>query len=193
MNLDLYHRLLAGEPCAAQLAPRALWKLSGPDATRYLNGQVTNDVTQLKDGQALYGFSDPYQRSLFDLLTEVKGCGPKIGLSLLSELGADGLEEAILHQDPRSLARATGVGPRLADRLILELKDKIGQEASRRRTMAVVSGGRPVASVPNDPLIEALMGLGYRRAEAELAAVRARDESLELEEQIRIALRGLAK
>ena len=54
MNLDIYHRILAGESLTAILSPRALWKLSGPDAARYLNGQVTNDVTHLADGQACY-------------------------------------------------------------------------------------------------------------------------------------------
>lgn len=54
MNLDIYRRVLAGEPQAALLSPRALWKLSGPDAERYLNGQVTSDVTRLADGQAQY-------------------------------------------------------------------------------------------------------------------------------------------
>ncbi len=54
LDLDIYRRLLAGESFVAPLAPRALWKLRGPDATRYLNGQVTNDLTPLADGQALY-------------------------------------------------------------------------------------------------------------------------------------------
>ena len=54
MNLDIYHRVLAGETLATLLSPRALWKLSGPDAIRYLNGQITNDVTRLAVGHALY-------------------------------------------------------------------------------------------------------------------------------------------
>ena len=54
MNLDVYHRVLAGETLTALLSPRALWRLSGPDATRYLNGQVTNDITRLADGHACY-------------------------------------------------------------------------------------------------------------------------------------------
>jgi len=54
MNLDAYHRILAGEAVSALLLPRALWRLTGPDATRYLNGQVTNDVTRLTDGCASY-------------------------------------------------------------------------------------------------------------------------------------------
>jgi folate-binding protein YgfZ len=54
MDLEVYHRILAGEPAIAVLSPRALWRLTGPDATRYLNGQVTNDVTRLADGRACY-------------------------------------------------------------------------------------------------------------------------------------------
>jgi folate-binding protein YgfZ len=54
MNLDVYRRILAGESPTAVLSPRALWRLTGPDAPRYLNGQVTNDVTRLADGQACY-------------------------------------------------------------------------------------------------------------------------------------------
>ncbi len=54
LNLDLYRRVLAGETASFRLAPRALWKLSGPDATRYLNGQVTNDVALLASGQSIY-------------------------------------------------------------------------------------------------------------------------------------------
>jgi len=54
MNVDIYRRILAGESLTASLSPRALWKLSGPDATRYLNGQVTNDITHLADGTACY-------------------------------------------------------------------------------------------------------------------------------------------
>jgi folate-binding protein YgfZ len=54
MNLNIYHRILAGESVTAVLSPRALWRLNGPDAARYLNGQVTNDVTQLADGKACY-------------------------------------------------------------------------------------------------------------------------------------------
>jgi len=54
MNIDSYNRILAGESLTAVLSPRALWRLTGPDASRYLNGQVTNDVTRLADGQACY-------------------------------------------------------------------------------------------------------------------------------------------
>src|SRR5579862_7871035 len=82
-----------------------------------------------EDGVYLFGFLQPFQRRLFDLLLTVKGCGPKVGLSLLGQVGEDSIANAILAQDPKILTRATGVGPRLAERIVLELKDKIQEEA----------------------------------------------------------------
>src|SRR5437016_3561409 len=81
-----------------------------------------------EDDVSLYGFLEPFQRRLFDLLLTVKGCGPKIGLSLIGQLGEDAVCGAILTQDARALSRATGVGARLAERIILELKEKMAQE-----------------------------------------------------------------
>src|SRR5471032_1243305 len=81
-----------------------------------------------EDGVSLYGFLLPFQRRLFDLLLSVKGCGPKEGLALIGQLGEDTVASAILGQDARVLARATGVGARLAERIILELKDKMHEE-----------------------------------------------------------------
>src|SRR5687767_557753 len=78
-----------------------------------------------EDSVTLYGFLDRFQRRLFDLLMEVKGCGPRIALALIGQLGEDEVANAIIVQDPRILARATGVGPKLAERIILELRSKM--------------------------------------------------------------------
>jgi Holliday junction DNA helicase RuvA len=141
-----------------------------------------------EDGVTLYGFAEPGQRRLFDLLMEVKGCGPKIGLALLGQLGEETVTAAIAGQDARQLARASGVGPRLAERIILELKDKISEEVLLSRAAASVA--RPVAA--SDEVVEALMALGYRRTEAESAADSAGSEG-SVEERIRAALRVLGK
>ncbi len=143
-----------------------------------------------EDGVALYGFAEPFERRLFDLLLEVKGCGPKIGLALLGQLGADAVAGAIQAQDTRALCRATGVGPRLAERIALELRDKIQEEALARK--ARTASRRPTAA-PDDELVDALLSLGYRRAEAEAAAEQARAQAEGVEEQLRIALRRLAR
>lgn len=140
-----------------------------------------------EDGVTLYGFSEAGQRRLFDLLMEVKGCGPKIGLALLGQLGEETVTAAIAGQDARQLARATGVGPRLAERIILELKDKISEEMLLAR-----ASGVKLKSAPADEVVEALMALGYRRIEAENAADSAGSEG-SVEERIRAALRVLGK
>ncbi len=138
-----------------------------------------------EDGVTLYGFLLASQRRLFDLLLEVKGCGPKIGLSLIGQLGEESVSAAILAQDARVLARATGVGARLAERIILELKDKIAEESFLQRVV-----GTKTATI-DDEVVEALLALGYRRPEAEAAAKAASEGTVE--ERIREALRKLAK
>ncbi|MFN3683066.1 MAG: Holliday junction branch migration protein RuvA [Fimbriimonadaceae bacterium] len=143
-----------------------------------------------EDGVTLYGFADAFQRRLFDLLLEVKGCGPKIGLALIGQLGEDAVAGAIQAQDTRALCRATGVGPRLAERIALELRDKIQEEALARRAQA---SARRAPAAPDDELVDALLSLGYRRAEAEAAAEAARSQADGVEEQLRIALRSLAR
>lgn len=145
-----------------------------------------------EDGVSLYGFLEIFQRRLFDLLMTVKGCGPKVGLSLIGTVGEEAVAGAILAQDPRVLSRAPGVGARLAERIILELKEKIGEEQFQRKVMAAVAAV-PVRHLPADELVEALLALGYRRGEAENAANEARDNADNVEEQLRHALRVLKK
>ncbi len=153
--------------------------------------QVVLFIRQIfrEDGVTLCGFLVPFQRRVFDLLLEVKGCGPKVALALIGQLGEESVAAAILGQDAKSLARATGVGPRLAERIILELKDKMAQEKFQRAVE--VSNSRPKA--PEDEVVDALLALGYRRAEAEDAATRAGEASSDVEGRLRAALQLLRK
>ncbi len=144
-----------------------------------------------EDGVSLYGFLLPFQRRLFDLLLSVKGCGPKVGLALIGQVGEDAVANAILGQDSRSLIRATGVGARLAERIILELKDKI-QEESLLRKISSATAPKKIA-VPSDELVDALLSLGYRRNEAESAADEARSQASDVQDQLKIALRLLQR
>lgn len=146
-----------------------------------------------EDGVTLYGFLNAWQRRLFDLLTEVKGCGPKIALSLIGQLGEDSVASAIASQDARALARAQGVGPRLGERIILELKDKLVEENLARMVDQARAPRATPGSGPSDELVDALIGLGYRRLEAEAAARQARDESETVEGQLKAALRSLSR
>ncbi len=158
-----------------------------------LDVEVTLLVRQIfrEDGVSLYGFLEPFQRRLFDLLMTVKGCGPKVGLSLLGMIGEDAVAGAIQTQDAKVLTRATGVGARLAERIILELREKIGEEQFARRVQAAAVVKTPTAQA--DELVDALLALGYRRGEAESAATEAREQAEGVEEQLRHALKVLRK
>jgi holliday junction DNA helicase RuvA len=160
-----------------------------------LGEQVTLLTRQIfrEDGVTIYGFLQPFQRRLFDLLLTVQGCGPKASLALLGQIGEDSVAGAILSQDARTLTRATGVGPKLAERIILELKTKIQEEALTRKIEASVSPKRKSAATVSDELVDALLALGYRRGEAENAAKEAKEQSEDVQEQLRFALRLLQR
>jgi Holliday junction DNA helicase RuvA len=113
----------------------------------------------------LYGFIDRAERDWFRLLTTVQGVGARLALAILSVLAPEPLGLAILAQDKAALAQADGVGPRLAERIANELRDKIG---------AFPPAAAPAAAAPAPPAVEgaaadavaALVNLGYRRSEA---------------------------
>lgn len=139
-----------------------------------------------EDAVTLYGFATEFQRRVFDLLLEVKGCGPRIALALIGQVGAEQVATAIVAQDARSLTAASGVGARLAERILLELKDKMSAEQFQQRVIGQIGKSKPTVA---DELVDALMSLGYRRGEAENLAESARDKAPTVEEQLRIALR----
>lgn len=146
-----------------------------------------------EDSITLYGFLTGHERRLFDLLTEVNGCGPKSALALIGQLGEETVTASILSQDAKTLTRAPGVGPKLADRIILELKEKIAQENLHRKLERAMLPKAAVRAGKEDTLVEALLALGYRRQEAEAAAHEAREQVDGVEEQLKVALRGLVK
>ncbi len=151
---------------------------------------VTLVIRQIfrEDSVSLYGFSNWQQRNLFDLLLDVKGCGPKFAMALLGTLGPQAIAQAIQINDTHALSRAPGIGPRLAERIALELKDKI-----QEHIFEVKVASQPVQSRGEDDLVSALLALGYRRFEAESAAQAAKESASGLEEQLKHALQALKK
>jgi len=121
----------------------------------------------------LYGFVTLEERDWFRLLTTVQGVGARLALALLGTLAPAALAEAVLVQDKTSLTRASGVGPKLAQRIVSELKDKVGGIALAAG--ASVAEGEPKGAVAD--AVSALVNLGYRRAEA-LGAVSGAARSL---------------
>ncbi|HLI13578.1 MAG TPA: Holliday junction branch migration protein RuvA [Alphaproteobacteria bacterium] len=144
-----------------------------PDAGASASLAIETHVSQ--DHIHLYGFADAAERSWFRLLTTVQGVGAKVALSILSVLEPAQLVQAIAAQDKAAIARAQGVGPKLAARIAAELKDKVGGMALGPAALAASAGA--AVTVDLDPAaadaVSALVNLGYRRSEAFGAVVEA--------------------
>lgn len=137
----------------------------------------------------LYGFLDAAERDWFRLLQSVQGVGPRVALAVLGVLGTDGLVRAVAAADKAAVARANGVGPKLAQRIVTELKDKVAE------TLPVAAAGAPVGG-PGDDAVSALVNLGYSRGEAYEAVVgaaRVLGPDARLAELVRAGLRELAR
>lgn len=130
-------------------------------------------VIYREDAQTLYGFTSAEERDFFRLMIEhVTGVGPKMALSIMSRLALPSLEAAIRAGDVNSLARCQGIGKKTAERLVVELRSKVGGDASA----APVDGGPGGESVPATPhrdAVAALVALGYKTADADQAVRRA--------------------
>jgi len=136
-----------------------------------------------EDSMTLYGFADAHEQRLFQTLIGVSGVGPKVGLALLSVSGADELAYAIVQGNAAALARAPGVGQKLASRIVLELREKLGAGAP---------AGIP--GVESEEVVAALMGLGYSQAVAADAVARIDlPAAAPIEEKVRLALSHFAR
>ena len=139
-----------------------------------------------EDALQLFGFSDAGERALFLLLLSVAGVGPKLALNILSGMPAEELVEALDAGDVARLVSIPGVGKKTAERLVLELREKMGLHKARTGAAARVTGVEPEA-------VSALVNLGYRRPDAERAVKAAAAEgSGDLERVIRDALKRLS-
>ena len=147
-----------------------------------------------EDAMILYGFLTKDDLQLFKLLISVSGIGPKGGLAILSALSADDLRFAIMSGDAKAISRAPGVGARTAQRLILELKDKLSLEDAFEQKLA--KNDNPVqnkAKGAKNEAIEALVALGYSSSEAlkALNGIEITDDT-DVEDILKAALKNMA-
>lgn len=121
-----------------------------------------------EDAQLLFGFSDADSLKLFDLLTGVSGVGPKLGLALLSAMPPSAVAQGLLSGDVKLLSSVSGVGKKTAERLVLELQNKVPEHLAAG---AATGGARParVDSTAGRDAVDALLALGFREAQVRAA------------------------
>jgi Holliday junction DNA helicase RuvA len=171
------------------------YRVAIPLSTFYRLGEPGGEVTLLththvrEDTLALFGFLTAAEQALFERLIAVSGVGPKLALSILSGIEAPDLVAALRASDVARLTRIPGVGKKTAERLVLELKDKVqGLAASEEAAPA----GRAPSS--REDLVSALVHLGYSRPEAERGVDRAlkEDTTGRFEDLLRLSLRTVS-
>jgi holliday junction DNA helicase RuvA len=156
-------------------------------------GSVTLHTEMLvsEDSIRLMGFATASERDWFRLLTSVQGVGAKVALAILSILSPEEVQTAVARADSAMIARANGVGPKLAQRIVNELKDKAGGVA-----LGSGGAGAPAAGGAAQDAVSAMLNLGFKPAEASAAVNAAADElcaSATLDALVRLALRKAAK
>jgi Holliday junction DNA helicase RuvA len=172
-------RLLRKEPQEAVVDVGGVgYRVAIPLSTFYRIGEPGDEVTLLththvrEDALALFGFLTAAEQALFERLIGVSGVGPRLALSILSGIEAPDLVAALRSSDVVRLTRIPGVGKKTAERLVLELKDKMAGLAAAEEAAPAAS---PAAS-PKEDLVSALVHLGYSRTEAEKGVDRALKE-----------------
>jgi len=137
-----------------------------------------------EDAQLLYGFATAQERSAFRELVKVAGVGPRTALAVLSGMGVQDLAQAITLQEAGRLVKVPGIGKKTAERLLLELKGKLGAELS--------GAGALVKNDAQGDILQALLALGYNDKEA-AAALKALPADVAVSDGIRLALKALGK
>lgn len=167
------------------------YEIDVPMSTFYnlpAHGQEVTLLTQMivrEDAQLLFGFLSAEEREAFRLLLKVSGIGARTALSILSGLSVTDLVNAVAMQESALLTKVPGIGKKTAERLLLELKDKL------TGTLADAGISSPAGSTMTD-IINALIGLGYSEREARLA-VKKLPEDTTVSDGIRLALQGMGK
>jgi len=157
---------------------------------------VTHFVVR-EDAQLLYGFIDERDRILFRKLIRVNGVGPKLALTILSGMDSNSFVRCIQRDDISSLMALPGVGKKTAERLLVEMRDKLSDWLAQAGGSEVDPGGSPVIELHSDIVADAegaLIALGYRPQEASRVVAAVNDDSInDSEELIRLALKSMVK
>jgi Holliday junction DNA helicase RuvA len=188
LEIALDHAVVevGGVGLAVVAAPNTLAGLRRGEQARLATVLVVRE-----DSLTLFGFTDAEQRELFGLLQSVAGIGPRLALATLAVLSPDDVTRALLDGDTKVLTRVPGIGPKVAQRMVLELKDKVVATAFT----AAATLPKPVAGTRRDEVVEALVGLGFtpRPAETAVDAALAGDAGADAATLLRSALATLGR
>lgn len=147
-----------------------------------------------EDAQLLYGFYSESERQLFRSLIKINGVGPKLALTILSGISFEEFTRCVMDDDAKALTALPGVGKKTAERLIIELRDKIGKELDS--VLPTITGATSSSSYKADPVsdaVSALVSLGYKAQEASRMVRGIESEGMSTEDIIRESLQGLVK
>lgn len=187
LEIGLDHAVVevGGVGFAVQATPGTLAGLR-----RGAEGRLSTALVVREDSFTLFGFADDEERELFGLLQTVSGIGPRIALAALAVLSPDALRRALVDGDLTTLTRVPGIGRKGAERLALELRDKVVAPTAAPATLPVTANG---ANPRRDEVVEALVGLGFAGKPAEHAvdAAVAADASADASALLRAALTRL--
>ena len=174
------------------------YEISASMTTVYDLPQIGEKVTLFthflvkEDSQTLYGFIDKNERALFRVLIKVNGIGPKMALAILSSMSSEELIINVQESDVTALTKIPGVGKKTAERLIIELRDKLGQ-AAKNDLFSAPAVLRQVQADPRQEAEAALISLGYKPQEAAKAISGVPMDAASSEDVIRAALKGMLR
>ncbi|MGI6203910.1 MAG: Holliday junction branch migration protein RuvA [Anaerovoracaceae bacterium] len=160
--------------------------LAGPGETV----RVYTHMMVKEDDVSLYGFSSEAGLDLFRKLITVSGVGAKAAVAILSAAPEEEIRKAIIYEDAETITRAKGVGKKMAQKIVLELKDKLGDEGLGE-ALAAAAGAGAQSSDQRIEAMDALIALGYSKIEASEALAKIKDEDLSAEEYIKLALKEI--
>lgn len=150
-----------------------------------------------EDAQLLFGFTERVERSLFRILIKANGVGPKLACTILSGMSSEQFVQAVMHEDISALVKMPGVGKKTAERLVVELKDKLNDlEGTSSASVPAQQSSQSSAILSktmsaSDEAISALMALGYKRTQAETTVKKVAQENATSEQLIRDALKSM--
>ena len=156
-------------------------------------GEVTlfTYMNVTENGVDLFGFEDKKELDVFKMLISVSGVGPKVGIGILSYMTADSAVLAIASGDSKALTKCSGVGAKLAARIVLELKDKLGDKEIKTAVTGSDIPGRVVSSSNHGEAVSALVALGCSQSEA-YEALQGADSNSSVDDLIKFGLKKLS-